>query len=138
VSAEIIAQLEDLANSIRGSDYRGTAWELQRISTVIESLKPPPQTADKVLLELAAKAIGLKLRYNYLGGRDANQPWNPLTDDGDRYRLAKELNIRIHFGANYLTCNAGGIARVITWPEHAKDDAYAVVQAAALMGEAMP
>ena len=50
-------------------------------------------STDKELLELAAKAIGLKLRYNYLGGRDANQPWNPLTDDGDALRLAVKLNL---------------------------------------------
>jgi len=48
---------------------------------------------DRELLGLAAKAIGLKLRYNYLGGRDANQPWNPLEDDGDAFRLAVELDI---------------------------------------------
>jgi hypothetical protein len=50
---------------------------------------------DKELLELAAKAIGLKLRYNYLGGRDANQPWDPLEDDGDALRLAVKLKMRI-------------------------------------------
>lgn len=48
---------------------------------------------DRELLEAAAKAIGLKLRYNYLGGRDANQPWDPLEDDGDALRLAVKLNI---------------------------------------------
>jgi hypothetical protein len=48
---------------------------------------------DKELLELAAKAIGLKLQYNYLGGRDANQPWDPLTDDGDALRLAVMLGL---------------------------------------------
>jgi hypothetical protein len=48
---------------------------------------------DKELLELAAKAIGLKLQYNYLGGRDANQPWDPLTDDGDALRLAVKLKL---------------------------------------------
>jgi hypothetical protein len=49
--------------------------------------------SDKDLLELAAKAIGLKLEYNYLGGRNANQPWNPLTDDGDALRLAVGLKL---------------------------------------------
>ena len=48
---------------------------------------------DKELLENAAKSIGMTLRYNYLGGRDANQPWNPLDDDGDAFRLAAALNI---------------------------------------------
>lgn len=40
---------------------------------------------DRELLELAARSIGLKLKYNYLGGRDANQPWNPLEDDSDAF-----------------------------------------------------
>ena len=52
---------------------------------------------DKELLELAAKAIGLKLKYNYLGGRDANQPWDPLEDDGDALRLAVKLKLDIEF-----------------------------------------
>jgi hypothetical protein len=113
------------------------------------------------LLELAAKAAGYIIRFKLQGNgageainyqeheqaqiRWEESPtcfgytdWNPLTDDGDRYRLAKALNIRLHFGANYLTCCVGGIARVVSWPEDAKDDAYAVVQAAALIGEAMP
>jgi hypothetical protein len=50
---------------------------------------------DRELLELAAKAIGLKLRYNYLGGRDANQPWDPLEDDGDALRLAVKLGLLV-------------------------------------------
>ena len=50
---------------------------------------------DKELLELAAKAIGLKLKYNYLGTRDANQPWNSLDDDGDALRLADQLKFSI-------------------------------------------
>ena len=50
---------------------------------------------DRELLELAARAIGLTLRYNYLGGRDARQPWNPLEDDGDALRLAVKLNLRV-------------------------------------------
>jgi hypothetical protein len=50
---------------------------------------------DKELLELAAKAIGLKLQYNYLGGRDANQPWDPLENDGDSLRLAVDLEFDV-------------------------------------------
>ena len=56
--------------------------------------------ADKELLELAAKAAGLKLAE--LGGRIViqevdGQPvyWNPLTDDGDALRLAVKLSISI-------------------------------------------
>jgi hypothetical protein len=65
---------------------------------------------DKELLELAAKAIGLKLRYNYLGGRDANQPWDPLEDDGDALRLAVKLSISI--SDDYLYPNGEHVIRV--------------------------
>jgi hypothetical protein len=51
---------------------------------------------DRELLEFAARAIGLTLRYNYLGGRDANQPWDPLEDDGDALRLAVSLRMDLN------------------------------------------
>lgn len=50
---------------------------------------------DRTLLELAAKAAGITLRYNYLGTQNANDPWLPLTDDGDALRLAVTLGISI-------------------------------------------
>lgn len=48
---------------------------------------------DKELLELAAKAAG----YEWYGfGQRSNQPdWNPLTDDGDAFRLAMKLKIDV-------------------------------------------
>jgi hypothetical protein len=63
------------------------------------------QMIDKELLEFAAKAIGLKLRYNYLGGRDANQPWDPLEDDGDALRLAVKLHISVWVDAWDACCS---------------------------------
>lgn len=45
---------------------------------------------DRELLELAAKAAGLRWSY------DLNlKVWNPLTDDGDALRLAVVLNILV-------------------------------------------
>jgi hypothetical protein len=58
--------------------------------------------SDRELLELAAKAIGLKLKYNYLGGRDANQPWDSLEDDGDALRLAVRLKIDVKHYDDYV------------------------------------
>jgi hypothetical protein len=84
---------------------------------------------DKELLELAAKAIGLKLRYNYLGGRDANQPWNPLEDDGDALRLAVKL--KLCFGPNFegdLAVCFGDDGRNIT--EAYESDPYAATRRA--------
>lgn len=73
-------------------------------------------SADRELLELAAKAAGIEavrsrfddpLNVDFLvvtSVRNATErfgPWNPLTDDGDALRLAVKLNLDIHF-----------------WPEH--------------------
>ena len=50
---------------------------------------------DRELLELAAKAAGKTLRYNYLGTQDARYTWRPLEDDGEALRLAVELKLSI-------------------------------------------
>lgn len=77
--------------------------------------------SDRELLEMAAKAIGLTLRYNYLGGRDANQPWDPLDDDGDALRLAYALGMQL----NLDDCN------------DINDLRTEIVRAAAAIGSAM-
>lgn len=58
---------------------------------------------DRELLELAAKAIGITLRWPSEGGLgprrtddDSWNSWNPLDDDGDLLRLAVALEIRLH------------------------------------------
>lgn len=62
---------------------------------------------DKELLELAAKAAGVKALWSPDGvlrdctnGHPAQNiysapPWNPLTDDGDALRLAVELGLDV-------------------------------------------
>lgn len=66
---------------------------------------------DRELLELAAKAVGLYVKYpvedhddRLLGlkvkphrqaGRYTSVHWNPLTDDGDALRLAVKLNMSV-------------------------------------------
>jgi hypothetical protein len=87
---------------------------------------------DKELLELAAKAIGLKLKYNYLGGRDANQPWDPLEDDGDALRLAVKLQIHMAKYDNYVSaCQLGPAwgGEVVVW-DHEEPDPYAATRRA--------
>lgn len=57
---------------------------------------------DRELLELAAKAAGIELIYDdcdpypVIDGDD--EPWNPLTDDGDALRLAVKLNLGLVHG----------------------------------------
>jgi hypothetical protein len=52
---------------------------------------------DRELLELAAKAAGIECKKTpigfYLSDEDRN--WNPLTDDGDAFRLAVKLGMQI-------------------------------------------
>ena len=69
---------------------------------------------DRELLELAAKAAGIKLLKVeiYPNGfteavREGFNPnggniWNPLTDDGDALRLAVKLGMDVCFGASYV------------------------------------
>jgi hypothetical protein len=56
---------------------------------------------DRELLEAAAKAAGIEIKYNYLGMQDARCEWNPLDDDGDALRLAVKLNLIVHKGFVY-------------------------------------
>ena len=61
---------------------------------------------DRELLELAAKAAGVKDIWAYdeehncliLDSFYGRKIWNPLTDDGDALRLAVKLGIKDYFG----------------------------------------
>lgn len=103
---------------------------------------------DKELLQLAAKAAGIVGVYvdNTYGIYMNEEPvhdshqwlyWNPLKNTGNRYNLAKDLDIRLHFGPQYVTYNKQGICGVVRWPEDCVDDAYAIVMAAAEIGKGM-
>lgn len=103
---------------------------------------------DKKLLELAAKAAGLKIVWfmdsprNVTGMPDAfdiySVPlWNPLTDDGDALRLAVKLMLDV-------TCHEYGamVEHDYTWSviDERSDDPYAatrraIVRAAAEIGK---
>ena len=59
---------------------------------------------DRELLELAAKAAGIELRWHPDGTaysdsrcKDYWGVWNPLTDDGDALRLAAKLKLSVWF-----------------------------------------
>ena len=111
--------------------------------------------SDKELLELAAKAAGIKALWSPDGvlrdctnGHPAQNiysapPWNPLTDDGDALRLAVKLHINIEIwnvdtliGANiYLMGRGHGY-----FQERYTTDPYAatrraIVRAAAEIGK---
>lgn len=58
---------------------------------------------DRELLELAAKAIGVKIlsfqhgKLNVTSDNKTNFHWNPLTDEGDALRLAVKLKIKLAY-----------------------------------------
>lgn len=99
---------------------------------------------DRQLLELAAKAAGIGLWWDYIDGmdvcsKDGGGDWNPLTNDGDALRLAIKLGIDLRFDDIEQTTEARHPRT--TYGEHAEYglDRYAatrraVVRAAAEIG----
>lgn len=108
---------------------------------------------DRELLELAAKAAGIKALRSPEGvlrnctGFDpvmniyAAPPWAPLYDDGDALRLAVKLGIRLEFADGWVVANAGGVCAP-QFSERTGSDAgaatrRAIVRAAAEIGRTM-
>lgn len=110
---------------------------------------------DRELLELAAKARGCSYLYDtschdghhwVLNQNGRYHKWNPLTDDGDAFRLAVHLQMTVTFDAHgYTICEAcifdkGIFPAAIEY--HKETDSQtatrrAVVRAAAEIGRAM-
>lgn len=112
-------------------------------------------TTDREQLELAAKAAGIAItpctcgdkRWPFKHNESVSGKrghWNPLEDDGDRYRLARTLNMTIEFD----TCTVGaklpnGNWMWIGWSEKDlkglhKTDADAILALAAEIARQMP
>lgn len=109
---------------------------------------------DRELLEMAAKAAGIEVWTDVDGNlytcmQDLLEtPWNPLTEDGDAFRLVVMLGIEIKFNygivsdtveARYPNGDHGGIKAVF---ESLDNDPYAatrraIVRAAAEIGRGM-
>jgi hypothetical protein len=102
-------------------------------------------SADRELLELAAKAAGSEIWTDADGNLYTGEPerlWDPLADDGDALRLAVRLDIQIWRRPSGVE----GIHRgsVLTQPqtEPLKPDPYAatrraIVRAAAEIGRSL-
>jgi len=101
---------------------------------------------DKELLELAAKAAGMRLNHagqpttgNYYDLADFN--WNPLLDDGDALRLAVKLGLEVRTDGPYLIAVTPRYVDNELY-EPRGDDPYAatrraIVRAAAVIGQEM-
>ena len=110
---------------------------------------------DRELLELAAKAAGIKIRWQSYGNyfvicdiddEGIEAVWNPILDDGDALRLAVKLNMGIsipvmaatHARVDVITFRNSGVNVI----EACKDDPCAatrraIVRAAAEIGRSM-
>ena len=103
--------------------------------------------SDRELLELAAKAAGIK-RLKASGPfmdmkNNVMAEWNPLTDDGDALRLAVTLNISPVYFSDVVFAGVGANAvpsaeAVIVDGDKAAATRRAIVRAAAAIGKAMP
>lgn len=112
---------------------------------------------SRELLEKAAKAAGLIVQKNtevvnaddrFIGikvrdtERDKYRLWNPLTDDGDAFRLAVKLRMTIMThteldpGKVFVTDGQGGDAVELHGSDLAAATRLAIVRAAAAIGEA--
>lgn len=98
---------------------------------------------DRELLEAAAKAAGhyLEFQEGWNGMPDLahinGNVWAPLTDDGDRYRLARKLDINIDFAechASHRTTS--GVLILEFWDGDHGDEAHAILRVAAAIGSA--
>ena len=95
------------------------------------------------LLELAAKAAGMKARYfaDHWPGLKVfgdPRPWNPIDDDGDALRLAIDLELDVSLGKSGAVVEFGRLQI----EELDASDPYAavrlaIVRAAAAVGEKM-
>jgi hypothetical protein len=104
--------------------------------------------SDRELLELAAKAAGIAILRSRLENpmcadmllvehtSDGHAiGWNPLTENGDAFRLASTLMLTVEFGNNMVQYPVEGVG-VGTNP--LKATRHAIVLAAAAIGKAMP
>ena len=104
-------------------------------------------TANRELLELAAKAAGMELDREGTAEADGKfavlpdyRLWNPLTDDGDALRLAVKLRMDIASFSRGVRADAPNGDDCY---EDYNSDPYAatrraIVRAAAEIGKAMP
>lgn len=95
---------------------------------------------DRDLLELAAKAAGLSLSDEHVWDDERAEyvRWNPLTDDGDAFRLAVKLRIDVRHSLDHVKAQAGRSY----WREDNGSDSFAaariaIVRAAAKLGRTM-
>jgi hypothetical protein len=85
---------------------------------------------DSELLEMAAKAVGIELIRHDLEGLwiagGGGIHWNPLTDDGDAFRLAMRLEMTLCTHSMGVYANSGDL--MCSSPECTNNDRPALVR----------
>jgi hypothetical protein len=95
---------------------------------------------DRELLLLAAKAAGMEVREDGMGNLfPTDSPyamsWNPLIDDGDRYRLIKACGLNVNFANKTVKAYVDGREhRCYYFGDHPDHEAQRIVRAAAEIG----
>ena len=101
---------------------------------------------DRSLLEAAAKAAGIKLRWGGVDGDvaridDEMQLWNPLTHDGDALRLAVKIGLSLRRDTldvgvflRVREMNCGELGREMLRTDPLAATRRAIVRAAAELG----
>jgi hypothetical protein len=89
---------------------------------------------DRELLELAAKAVGYRIRFSERGSCDFDNgdywiSWNPLTNDGDALRLAVKLRFEIFINHTEIDVRTPNGWSVIVSSDD-EDDPYAATRRA--------
>lgn len=107
---------------------------------------------DRELLELAARAVGLRSmgRYDFQFGLEVSKPhnapyrWNPLKDEGDALRLAVKMRIQIAPGtynkyefSAYSSAGTEAKEYLSSLQDDLSATCRAIVRAAAEIGRAM-
>jgi len=102
--------------------------------------------SDRELLEMAAKAAGVELKWSSKPGMPPRiaqtwHNWNPLTDDGDALRLAAKLMLNVLASAACIVAedeNGVECFEYMYGPEdYTSGWRRAIVRAAAAIGSAM-
>ena len=111
------------------------------------------QHTHRELLELAAKAVGLRgcasdinpsgaIAFRVMPGDGSFYYWNPLDDDGDALRLAAKLRIDIEWdeqpGGRTVEAYQRAGESYFCATEAEADYRRAIVRAAAAIGKALP
>ena len=97
---------------------------------------------DRELLELAAKAAGIAVRWKEDGRsfqvvRGLPFTWNPLEDDGDALRLAVKLQLEIYIDHRGVAVRTHCGLKTLEKKCDATATRRAIVRAAAEIGRAM-